>query len=78
MVLLAAVTSVRHAVKIASVVSLIVLLSASVSLAQDRTWKDRELADREPDRAISGCSRLLARPISRVHAEAFHNRNLAA
>src|SRR6266446_3092861 len=48
-----------------------------VATAQDRTWKECELADRDPDRSIAACSKVLARSSSRLHAEAFHNRGLA-
>jgi S1-C subfamily serine protease len=52
-------------------------LAVDLATAQDKTWKDCELADREPDRSIAACSKLLAGSSSRVHAAAFHNRGLA-
>jgi tetratricopeptide (TPR) repeat protein len=61
----------------------VALLGLSISKArageqaQDRTWNECELADRDPDRSIAACSKLLTRPSSRVHAAAFHNRGLA-
>ena len=56
----------------------IVNLSAmGTVLAQDRTWKECELAEHDPDRSITACSTLLSRPSTRVHAAAFHNRGLA-
>src|SRR5262249_35103983 len=56
----------------------IVNLSAmGTALAQDRTWKECELAEHDPERSITACSRLLSRPSTRVHAAAFHNRGLA-
>ena len=40
-----------------------------------RTWKECELADKEPDRSIAACSKLLRQ--GRAKAGAFHNRGLA-
>ena len=58
--------------------ALIVNLSVmGTALAQDRTWKECELAEHDPERSIAACSRLLSRPSTRVHAAAFHNRGLA-
>jgi tetratricopeptide (TPR) repeat protein len=48
-----------------------------LAVAQDKTWKECELADRDPDRSIAACSKILARSSSRAHAAAFHNRGLA-
>jgi tetratricopeptide (TPR) repeat protein len=59
------------------VVSVVTFLAMGVATAQDTTWKECELADRDPDRSIVACSRLLNRSSSRLHAEAFHNRGLA-
>jgi tetratricopeptide (TPR) repeat protein len=53
------------------------LLARDTAAAQDRTWKECELANHDPDRSIAACSKLLTRPSSRVHAAAFHNRGLA-
>ena len=39
------------------------------------TWKECELADRDPDRSIAACSKLLR--ANRVKSGAFHNRGLA-
>jgi len=47
----------------------------SAAVAQDRTWKECELADHDPDRSIAACSKLLNRP--GVRAAAFQNRGLA-
>jgi S1-C subfamily serine protease len=41
------------------------------------TWKECELADRNPDRSIAACSKLLNRAPSNVRAAAFHNRGVA-
>jgi tetratricopeptide (TPR) repeat protein len=57
-----------------------VIINLSVmgtALAQDRTWKECELAEHDPERSIAACSRLLRRSSTRVHAAAFHNRGLA-
>jgi S1-C subfamily serine protease len=62
--------------KITGLVILIVT-SLDVAVAQDTTWKECELADRDPDRSIAACSKVLARPSSRARAAAFHNRGLA-
>src|SRR6516225_5004915 len=53
------------------------LLASGTALAQDRTWKECELADHDPELSITACSRLLSRSSTRVHAAAFHNRGLA-
>jgi tetratricopeptide (TPR) repeat protein len=53
------------------------LLASGTALAQDRTWKECELADHDPERSITACSALLSRSSTRVHAAAFHNRGLA-
>jgi tetratricopeptide (TPR) repeat protein len=39
------------------------------------TWKECELADKDPDRSIAACSKLLRQ--GRAKAGAFHNRGLA-
>jgi tetratricopeptide (TPR) repeat protein len=57
--------------------SLLTFLSISAAIAQNTTWNDCELAARDPDRSIAACSKVLARPLSRAHAAAFHNRALA-
>jgi S1-C subfamily serine protease len=59
------------------VVSIVTLLAMDVAVAQDTTWKECELADREPERSIAACSRLLNRSSSPARAGAFHNRGLA-
>jgi tetratricopeptide (TPR) repeat protein len=59
------------------VVSIVTLLAMDVAVAQDRTWKECELADRDPDRSIAACSKVLARSSSPARAAAFHNRGLA-
>jgi len=56
------------------VASIVTLLAMGVAVAQDATWKDCELAARDPDRSIAACSKLLKRPLSRAHAAAFHHR----
>ena len=53
----------------------VTLLAMDLALAQDAAWKDCELANRDPDRSIAACSKVLAR--SPTRAEAFHNRGLA-
>jgi S1-C subfamily serine protease len=58
------------------VVSSAFLLGMSVAAAQD-SWKDCELADKQPDRSIAGCSKILSRSSKSAHAAAFHNRGLA-
>jgi S1-C subfamily serine protease len=64
--------------KFAGAVFFIVNLSAmGTALAQDRTWKECELAEHDPERSIPACSKLLNRPSTRVHTAAFHNRGLA-
>jgi tetratricopeptide (TPR) repeat protein len=56
----------------------IVNLSAmGTALAQDRNWKECELAEHDPEHSIAACTRLLNGPSTRVHAAAFHNRGLA-
>src|SRR5262245_51436756 len=56
----------------------IVNLSAmGTALAQDRNWKECELAEHDPEHSIAACTRLLNRSSTRVHAAAFHNRGLA-
>jgi hypothetical protein len=50
---------------------MIVALAMDMAAAQDRAWKECELADHDPDRSIVACSKLLTRPSSRVHAELF-------
>lgn len=57
--------------------SIVTLLAMGVAVAQDATWKDCELAARDPDRSIAACSKLLKRPSSRAHAAAFHHRGQA-
>jgi tetratricopeptide (TPR) repeat protein len=46
-------------------------------VARDATWKDCELAARDPDRSIAACSKILKRPSSQSHAAAFHHRGQA-
>jgi tetratricopeptide (TPR) repeat protein len=53
------------------------LLTMNVAVAQDGSWKECELADRNPDRSISACSKLLNGGLTSVRAGAFHNRGLA-
>jgi tetratricopeptide (TPR) repeat protein len=48
-----------------------------MAVAQNKTWNDCELADRDPDRSIAACSKVLARSSSPARAGAFHNRGLA-
>ena len=55
----------------------VTLLMMDVAVAQDATWNDCELADRDPDRSIAACSKLLAGSSSQVRPGAFHNRGLA-
>ena len=63
---------------VAGAAFVIVNLSAmGTALAQDRTWKECELAEHDPELSITACSRLLSRSSTRVHAAAFHNRGLA-
>jgi S1-C subfamily serine protease len=59
------------------VVSIVTLLAMDVAVAQNTTWKDCELADRDPERSIAACSRVLARGSGPARAGAFHNRGLA-
>jgi tetratricopeptide (TPR) repeat protein len=64
--------------KVAGAAFVLVNLSVmSTAVAQDRSWKECELAEHDPERSIEACSRLLSRPSTRVHAAAFHNRGLA-
>jgi S1-C subfamily serine protease len=63
--------------QITGLVVTVIAVSADMAVAQDTTWKQCELADRDPDRSIAACSKLIARPSSRVHAAAFHNRGVA-
>jgi tetratricopeptide (TPR) repeat protein len=73
-----ALTTIALVRKVAGAAFVIVNLSAmGTALAQDRTWKECELAEHDPERSITACSRLLSRPSTRVHAAAFHNRGLA-
>ena len=59
------------------VVTIFTWLAMDMAVAQDRTWKECELADRDPDRSIAACSKVLARSSSRTRAAALHNRGLA-
>ena len=59
------------------VVMIVTWWAMDMAVAQEKTWKECELADRDPDRSIAACSKILARSSSRAHAEAFHNRGLA-
>jgi S1-C subfamily serine protease len=52
-------------------------LTMGAATAQDRTWKECELADHNPDRSIAACSQLLNRGPTGIRAAAFHNRGLA-
>jgi len=64
--------------EITGLVALIVtLLTIGVAVAKDTTWKDCELAARNPDRSIAACSKILKRPSSKAHAAAFHHRGQA-
>lgn len=58
-------------------VTIVTWWAMGMALAQDKTWNECELADRDPDRSIAACSKILARSSSRAHAAAFHNRGLA-
>src|SRR6516225_3013123 len=63
---------------VAGAAFVIVNLSAmGTALAQDRTWKECELAEHDPELSITACSRLLSRSSTRLQAAAFHNRGLA-
>jgi tetratricopeptide (TPR) repeat protein len=53
------------------------LSTVGAAIAQDRTWKECELADHNPDRSIAACSQLLNRGPTAIRAAAFHNRGLA-
>jgi hypothetical protein len=59
------------------VVLLVALLAVDIAVAQDTAWKDCERADRDPDRSIAACSKVLARSSRSARAGAFHNRGLA-
>jgi tetratricopeptide (TPR) repeat protein len=59
------------------VAAFVTLLAMGVVVAQDATWKDCELAARDPDRSIAACSKLLKGPSSRAHAAAYHHRGQA-
>ena len=59
------------------VVMVVTWWAMDMAVAQDKTWKECELADRDPDRSIAACSKILSRSASRAHATAFHNRGLA-
>jgi tetratricopeptide (TPR) repeat protein len=56
---------------------IVTLLGIGVAVAQDTSWKDCELAARNPDRSIAACSKLLKRPSTQAHAEAFHHHGQA-
>jgi Flp pilus assembly protein TadD len=56
---------------------IVTLLAMGVAMAQDETWKDCELAARDPDRSIAACSKILKRPSSKGHAAAYHHRGQA-
>jgi hypothetical protein len=55
------------------------LLATGTAFAQDKTWKECELAEHDPERSITACSRLLSRSSAsiEVQREAYHNRGLA-
>ena len=59
------------------VASIVTLLAMGAAVARDATWKDCELAARDPDRSIVACSKILKRPSSQAHAAAFHHRGQA-
>jgi len=59
------------------VASIVTMVTMGVAVARDATWKDCELAARDPDRSIAACSRILERPSKEAHAAAFHNRGQA-
>jgi tetratricopeptide (TPR) repeat protein len=59
------------------VVMIVTWWAMDMAVAQDKTWNECELADRDPDRSVAACSKILARSSSRAHAAAFHNRGLA-
>jgi S1-C subfamily serine protease len=69
------VSSLSEMTRAGLVVAFLSVMGAAV--AQDMTWKECELADRNPDRSIAACSKLLNRALSSVRAAAFHNRGLA-
>lgn len=56
-------------------VPIIAFLAASNVTARDMTWEHCELAERDPDRSIAACSKLLS--AGRAKSGAFHNRGLA-
>ena len=58
-----------------ALVAIIGFLVASNVMARDTTWKECELAQRDPDRSIAACSKLLR--AGRSQAEASHNRGIA-
>ena len=58
-------------------VTIVTWWAMDMAVAQDKTWNECELADRDPDRSIAACSKILARSSSRAHPAAFHNRGLA-
>jgi tetratricopeptide (TPR) repeat protein len=69
---------VAHLGQIPGLVVLLVAMSAvDIAVAQDTAWKDCERADRDPDRSIAACSKVLARSSQSARAGAFHNRGLA-
>jgi tetratricopeptide (TPR) repeat protein len=73
-----ALTTIAFVCKVAGAAFVVVNLSVmGTALAQDGTWKECELAEHDPERSITACSRLLSRPSTRVHAAAFHNRGVA-
>jgi tetratricopeptide (TPR) repeat protein len=59
------------------VVMIVTWWAMDMAVAQNKTWNDCELADRDPDRSIAACSKVLARSSSPARAGAFHNRGLA-
>ena len=56
---------------------LLLTMSITVANSQDATWKQCELAGRDPDRAIAACSKILAQHSGGARAGAFHNRGMA-
>ena len=67
----------RSGIMIGLAASMATLLALDVAVAQGTIWKECELADRDPDRSIAACSKLLTRSSSPVRSGAFHNRGLA-
>lgn len=65
----------RYLSGFARLIPIIAILAASNVFARDMTWKDCELAERDPDRSISACSKLLS--AGRAKSAAFHNRGVA-